>query len=242
MAAAFESEAFEFNTRLRRLDKLADCAELFRQAILPFGYDTFACGELDLAVRERAAFYIIGWPEAWRKFYLDSRLIEHDPIVDALQTRREPFTWTDLRNDNTLPRLGTEALNRAAAHGWVDGLVVPLSHGLTKVGLVSMAGHRRDLGPDEKAYLCLISVCLHGHARTLLSREGFAVPPGGLTHREMECLKLVAQGRSDRAIAQEMEIAVSTAHEYVENAKRKLKTRSRAETIAVAASLGIVDF
>jgi LuxR family transcriptional regulator len=57
----------------------------------------------------------------------------------------------------------------------------------------------------------------------------------------MDCLRLVGAGKSDRAIATKLGIAVGTAHEYVENAKRKLKARSRAETIAVAVSLGIID-
>ncbi len=179
MTTALQADAFDFNMRVRRLTTPAACGALFRDAIAPFGFDTFACGELDLMDRDRAAFYIIGWPEAWRRFYLESGLIERDPVVDALQARREPFTWTDLRKDNTLARLGTEALNRAAASGWVEGLVVPLSRGDHKVGLVSMVGHRLVVDPAEIGYLCLISVCLHGHVRTLIAREGFAAPPGG---------------------------------------------------------------
>jgi hypothetical protein len=36
-------------------------------------------------------------------------------------------------------------------------------------------------------------------------------------------------------------VAPSTAHEFVEKAKRKLRTRSRVEMVAVAASLGIIE-
>jgi DNA-binding CsgD family transcriptional regulator len=39
----------------------------------------------------------------------------------------------------------------------------------------------------------------------------------------MECRNLVAQGLSDRRIAASLGIAQSTAFEYVEDAKRKLK-------------------
>ena len=51
----------------------------------------------------------------------------------------------------------------------------------------------------------------------------------------------MATGATDRAIAKAMGVAPSTAHEFVEKAKRKLKTRSRVEMVAVAASLGIID-
>jgi LuxR family quorum sensing-dependent transcriptional regulator len=87
----------------------------------------------------------------------------------------------------------------------------------------------------------LISICLHGHVRTLVTREGFAIPPAGLTGREVECVRLVAQGSSDSEIAKRLGIAPSTAHEFVEKAKRRLKTRTRMEMVAIAAALGIID-
>jgi DNA-binding CsgD family transcriptional regulator len=77
--------------------------------------------------------------------------------------------------------------------------------------------------------------------RGLVPTHGFALPPAGLTAREIECVKRVATGLSDRGIAASLGIAQSTAHEHVENAKRKLKTRSRAEMIAVAASLALIE-
>ena len=241
MAAGAPADALAFNTELRRRTTVSGCADLFREAIALFGFDTFACGEIDLDDRDRCVFYIIDWPDAWRQFYLTSGLVEHDPVVDALRHRTEPFTWSDLRADRTFPRLGAEGIERAAGYGWVEGLVVPVSRGENKVGLVSLVGHRRGVDPADVAFLCLISVCLHGHVRTLLGKDGFAAPPAGLTARELDCLKLVAKGRSDREIAQALSIAVSTAHEHVENAKRKLNTGSRAETVASAAALGIID-
>ena len=39
----------------------------------------------------------------------------------------------------------------------------------------------------------------------------------------------------------ELGVARSTAHEFIEKAKRRLKTRTRAEMIAVAVTLGLVD-
>jgi LuxR family quorum sensing-dependent transcriptional regulator len=236
-----DQDAFRFNTRLRNLKTPASCADLFRAAIAPFGFDTFACGVLDLKVRERNVFYLIDWPDDWRRFYLSSGLIEHDPVVDALAVRHQPFTWSDLRKDRKFRRAGREALERTAAAGWSEGLVVPVARGANRVALVSLVGHRAEIPFEDRAFLCLISMCLHTHLRTLMIDGGFAAPPAGLTLRELGCIKLVATGASDRAIAKAMGVAPSTAHEFVEKAKRKLKTRSRVEMVAVAASLGIID-
>jgi DNA-binding CsgD family transcriptional regulator len=234
-------EAFRFTTRLQGLTTLAACSELFREAILPYGFDTFACGELDMDNRTRNAFYIIGWPEAWTKFYVGSGLIHRDPLVDELAHRHEPFTWSDLRADKKLHKIGRAALAAVAAAGWNEGLVVPVPRGVKRVGLVSLVGHRDDLDAQALAHLCLISLALHSHARTLVSREGFAVPPAGLTSREIECLALVAEGMSDKSIADRLGIAMSTAHEHVENAKRRLGVRSRVHMVAIAAALGVID-
>lgn len=214
---------------------------MFRASIEPYGFDTFACGEVDLADRDRAVFYIIDWPDAWTRFYVGSGMIDRDPLVDGLATRREPFTWSDLRADRTMARVGRVAIDAAAAAGWVEGLVVPLPTIGTRAGLVSLAGHREIHEPELRDYLCLIAVCLHTHVRTLVSRHGFALPPMGLTEREIASLRLVARGQSDAAIAKALGVAVSTAHEFVEKAKRRLKAKTRAELVATAASFGIID-
>jgi DNA-binding CsgD family transcriptional regulator len=236
-----DADAYRFNLAIRRLGTPAACGALFRETIAPFGFDTFACGELDLRDRDRNAFYIIDWPESWQRFYVGSGLINRDPLVDALATRSEPFTWSDLRADRKLAKAGREALDLAAAEGWSEELAVPIPRSGHRVGMVSMVGHRLVTDPDVVAYLALISICLHGHVRSLVAREGFAAPPGGLTEREMACLRLVARGLSDKAIAEELGVAASTAHEFVEKAKRRLKVKSRPEPVAVAVSLAIVD-
>jgi DNA-binding CsgD family transcriptional regulator len=237
-----EKSAFQFNTQLRSLKTLAACRDLFRSAVKPFGFDTFACGEIDLKVRERTVFYLVDWPESWRRFYLSEGLVERDPLIDALAFRQQPFTWSELRKDRKLHKIGREVLERSAAAGWTEGLVVPVSRGTNRIGLMSLVGHESDLAPDVVSFLCLISICVHSHARTLVRREGFAIPPAGLTAREVACVRLVAQGFSDNQIAKNLSIAASTAHEFVEKAKLRLKTRTRMEMVAIAASLGIIDF
>jgi DNA-binding CsgD family transcriptional regulator len=213
-------DAKEFNLRLRQCETPADCTQLFRGAIADFGMHTFAVGELDLAVRERTLIYIQDWPDPWRNFYLGAQFVHRDPVVDGLTDRWEPFTWSDLRADRCFD-LGGRGLNR--------------------IGVVSMAGRTDQLDRSAIDHLTLIGTCLHSHVRTLLGRHGVADSMAGLSPREMDCLRLVALGLTDAEIGRELAIAVSTAHEHVENATRKLCTKSRAEAAAVAASLGIVD-
>lgn len=73
---------------LRGLSIPQACADLFRTAVVRFGFDTFACGELDITNKARSVFHLIDWPESWRSFYLSSGLINRDPVVEAAPHRR----------------------------------------------------------------------------------------------------------------------------------------------------------
>jgi len=226
---------------VRRQPTLAEAARAFRACVAPFGFVTFAAGELDLGGRDRSVYYVIDWPDSWRKFYLNSHLIERDPVIDSLARRREPFTWSDLRSDRQFGKAGREALKLLAEHGWRQGLVVPIPGAHRRVGLVSLVGTQPECDPETVAHLSFISVGFLLHAKTLATRQGFARPPAGLTAREIECVKWVALGEPDAVVARRLGVARSTAHEFIEKAKRRLKTRTRAEMIAVAVTLGLVD-
>jgi ATP/maltotriose-dependent transcriptional regulator MalT len=63
----------------------------------------------------------------------------------------------------------------------------------------------------------------------------------GLTARELEVLRLVAIGRSNRDIAAELFISAKTASVHVSNIMSKLGVASRVEAAALAYRLGLVD-
>ncbi len=55
-----------------------------------------------------------------------------------------------------------------------------------------------------------------------------------LTRRELEVLRLLAAGLSDREIAQELTISLSTAKSHAHNIYRKLDVDSRTQAVAQA--------
>jgi LuxR family transcriptional regulator, quorum-sensing system regulator BjaR1 len=216
------------------------CSRIFGNTIAKFDVDTFACGEIDLAERARTVFYAIAWPAAWREFYLSSGMLERDPLIEALNHRREPFTWSELRRDRKFSACGAKALQLCADHGWIEGLAVPIPRGDHRFGLVSLVCRGRHFDANEKALLSMLSLCFHERLRNLAPTHGFALPPVGLSQREIDCLKLIARGATDRDIGRTLGISKATAHEHIENAKSKLKVSTRAGAIAIAVSLAIV--
>ena len=84
-------------------------------------------------------------------------------------------------------------------------------------------------------------------ARIVLDPAGGAGAGGagaggaGLTGRELEVLRLVAAGRSNRDIANQLFISPKTASVHVSNILGKLGAASRGEAAAKAHALRLVD-
>ncbi len=62
-----------------------------------------------------------------------------------------------------------------------------------------------------------------------------------LTPRELEVLRLLAQGRSNQAIANELVVAVGTVKRHVNSLFGKLGVQSRLEAVARARALDLVE-
>ena len=71
-------------------------------------------------------------------------------------------------------------------------------------------------------------------------RRADAAPPEALTPRELEVLGLLAQGKSNPQIAQELVISRLTAKTHVERIIRKLKVSDRTQAALRAIELGLV--
>lgn len=226
---------------ITRAETVDDIVASFRRYIRPFHIDTFTSGEIDTDNRRRAVFHAMEWPERWRSYYFQSGLLEHDPLIEALPVMNASFTWDELRARRALTSAGTEALNRIAAEGWVDGLVVRLHRQGTHYGLVSLIALDHHISAVEKKHLEAVSIVFHERLRLIVPRDGFRVPPAGLTPREIECITLISEGQSDIKAGQQLGIKASTVHEHAERAKAKLQARNRAELVALAVGFGIIS-
>src|SRR5271169_5175497 len=118
-----------FNSELRSLNKISECTKFFKNSISRFGFNTLACGELDLLETARHAFFVIDWPKSWERFYLKHDLLNRDPLLPAVEFYRRPFSWTELKKDIRISADGQAVLREAGERGWHNGLVVPISRG-----------------------------------------------------------------------------------------------------------------
>ena len=133
------------------------------------------------------------------------------------------------------PSLALPAL-RLAVEVWED-LGAPYEASRARV-LLSIAC--RELGDDDAARLELDGargVFAQLGATDLARIEAMDAPPSGahgLTARELEVLRLVAAGHSNKAIATELVLSERTVHRHVSNIFAKLRVSSRAAATAYA--------
>ncbi|WP_030757726.1 response regulator transcription factor [Streptomyces sp. NRRL F-5135] len=62
-----------------------------------------------------------------------------------------------------------------------------------------------------------------------------------MTRREIEALRLVANGHTNRAIGGHLGVGVEAVNSLMQSAFRKLRVHDRAQAVAVALRLGILS-
>jgi LuxR family transcriptional activator of bioluminescence operon len=96
---------------------------------------------------------------------------------------------------------------------------------------------------STKGAVQLVATVFHQHAETLdLPRSPVAleVPPVELTEREAQCLTWASAGKSNRDIADLLNIKPRTVKKYIEGAMHKLGTGKRTQAVARALALGLI--
>lgn len=96
---------------------------------------------------------------------------------------------------------------------------------------------------EELAANLLRRLALEGReASTTTSPRGFAALSQQLTPREIEVLGILALGRTNRGIAQELVVSVGTVKNHVEHIIAKLGVSDRTQAVVKALKLGIIPF
>ena len=136
------------------------------------------------------------------------------------------------------PRAALVTLRRGWA-AWQE-LAVPYEAARVRV-VIGLAC--RELGDDEAAEMELDAACwvfddlgaATDLARTrALSRTAAAKAAGGLTARELEVLRLVATGKTNRSVAADLFLSEKTVARHVHNIFTKLELSNRAAATAYA--------
>jgi DNA-binding CsgD family transcriptional regulator len=226
--------------RLDRAKTPSTASRAFYDALVAFGVRGFGARAYVAAGGSEGGapgfVYAQILPPRWRQS-ASARYVEKlDPLPQAARRLGRPaFLWSEAspRNDPKWAEYWSALGEMDLGEGTAVHFFAP--NGMTS--RVSVGFNRDALDPSERRAIELASYALLMRLQALspMSPAQTAV----LSLRERDCLAFVAQGFSDGEVAERLSITQSTAHFYIEKAKRKLGARTRAQAVAHLIASGL---
>jgi DNA-binding CsgD family transcriptional regulator len=155
------------------------------------------------------------------------RRLGSNPLFVRARKTEEPFIMSQLRSE----------LGIGEEEWWsffppyfrdYDGLVVPIHDRDRLAWYVGFAGREPDLSPRSRATMCAAAYAAHARFGELIDAKR---PNSPLTHRESQCLRLVAEGKTDSEVGHILEISPRTVRFHIGNAKAKLGVATRIQAV-----------
>jgi DNA-binding CsgD family transcriptional regulator len=179
--------------------------------------------------------------EPWQQFYRENQLQFTDlRIRRARISARGLFCSEVLRDDPKVTPDEREFWVQASAYGLHESYVLPHRTAGGRIFAAILIGGGRPIDAVIRVATQMMSfefIC----AALRLTVENGNAPKVTLSQRQIQCLHLLAAGKSSAAIAHELGISHRTVDHYVGAVCAKLKVRSRAQAVATAIGLQLLD-
>ncbi|RVB08843.1 helix-turn-helix transcriptional regulator, partial [Mesorhizobium sp. M7A.F.Ca.CA.004.07.1.1] len=164
-----------------------------------------------------------------------------EEIVRHTRLSTEPRWWTD---DGVLAMVElfttlawTEQM--AALVPGTSGIAFPVHADRGQCGLVVFLGSEMTLQQD--ALYEIHARCFSLFAAVARIRPGDTGRMRAISKRELECLKLTANGNTSEEIARLLKLSVHTANQYLTQSTQKLNAVNRNQAVAKALRLGLIE-
>ena len=185
---------------------------------------------------------IENYPDGWRNELVSHGLWRDDPVHRASRRVGWAFAWRDLERFCHVGPSQLRILERGRQFGLGDGLTVPMNVPGEPAGSCSFAVRRGAELPAERLHCAeLIGSRAFAAARRIAGPQAPAAPPR-LSRREIECLRLVAAGKTDDEIGTILGISRETARQYVKRARSAYDVVSRTQLAVLGLRDGHIDF
>jgi len=240
---AFARLIEQFDARAGLCGSDAELRALLADAARDLGFDHFAL--LHHASLERPAAGLIrldSYPPDWAAELAAGHLATDDPVHLACARTNIGFRWEQLAALVPLTAGHRDILARSAWHGLGEGFTVPANVPGEPGGSCSFAVRRgRTLPARNLSRAELIGAHAFGAARRLRGAPRDDVRPR-LSRRELECLRLVAAGKSDWEIARILGLSPETVRQYVKRARAAYDVVSRTQLVVHGLRDGWIGF
>lgn len=167
---------------------------------------------------------------------------DSEEIIRHIRLSTQPRWWIGDGSNAVMPER-FEALSWAAStQPLVDdsaGIAFPVHAERGRCGLVVFTGGEMTL--EQDTLYDIHARCFSLFAAVSRIRPGDAGLTRAISRRELECLKLTANGYTSEEIARLLKLSVHTANQYLTQSAQKLNAVSRMQAVAKALRLGLIE-
>ena len=231
------SEVNGFIAASRTITTDRDLHDLVDAISRDMGFDYFSLIQIDMMREpgERRLIAVTNYPDEWVGEMTSRRLLEHDPAYLASCRTAAGFRWQDIGNLIPLGNRQREVLRRSRAAGLSDGYTVPAHIPGESSGLATFAVGAGGSLPERHLPMAqVVGAFAYEAARRLRRGYGQASQPVALTPRQVDCVVLVARGKSDWEISRILGIAEDTVTEHVDSARTRYGVARRSQLVVRA--------
>ena len=195
------------------------------------GFEFFALlDHASLGTAGAGLLRIDNYPEEWVGEIVSRGYASDDPVHLASRRTNIGFGWYELDRLIRLERRHTRILARSRRFGLGPGLTVPANVPGEPSASCSFAV-RTGLEMPRGRLHCAELIGAHALCAARRLRPMPARRRPHLSRRELQCLRLVALGKTDWEIARILGLSQHTAHQYVKRARAAYDTVSRTQLV-----------
>jgi LuxR family quorum-sensing system transcriptional regulator CciR len=216
---------------------------LLDEVVRELGFDFFALLHHGSLRREGEHLVRLDtYPQGWVEELIGQALAADDPVHLASGRTAVGFEWARIDCLLPLTRRHRHIFERSRRHGIGEGYTVPANVPGEPPGSCSFAVRTgRRLPADRLLSAEQIGAHAFDAARRIAGYPARAAHKR-LSPRELECLHLLALGKTDWEISRILAISEETAHQYVKSARAAYDAVSRTHLVVQALLDGTIGF
>lgn len=214
---------------------LLELRDVIQEAAGELGFSYFALVHHRAAdLRSGSSLRLDNYPIAWVEQRQQLLMEFEDPVHQASRRTNVAFAWNDLGSVVALSRRQRELLKASRRFGLGDGLTVPVNIPGEPHGSFSFAMRRGGRLANQFMQSAHIVGAYAFDAARRLHRPGTHLERPHLSRREIECVRLVAMGKSDWEIAKILGIGFETVRQYMKHARATYGVVTRTQLVVAA--------
>ena len=197
---------------------------------------------LNLPSRDQHDPYIFAtYSPEWIAHYREYRYYKHDPVITRGFASILPVNWAEF---DLSPRRIRSFFGEAREFGvGRSGMTFPIRgrHGEQALFSITSDQSEQEWNKQKTAYMRDFQLIAYHVHRAVLMSEGLSTRDAKLAPREVECLRLIARGKSRVEAAELLGLMPNTIRYYLETARSKLGAVNATHAVAKAISSNLIS-